>query len=402
MTKIKSIFSLIILLIFFFSCKEEMNKYDRPDWLAGKVYTQILDQPELSTFASCIEKTGYDKVLDISGSYTVFAPSNDAFNKYFTENTAYSSVDDIPLAVLEELIKYHVVQNPWSKIQLRSLDVFGWIDTLDLNNNEPKGFKRETLFREPNRKYGWDTYVKNSKTSPLLVDTLSASRFRRVLTDSRKYVPVFYQEYFNIYDLQKEDYSFYFDRPFDSSDDIYFAGAKIVSEEISAENGFVYIIDRVVEPLKNAYELLEETRSGRSYSDFLEIINLYPNFEYDREATFDQPGADQGLDVDSLFNLSFPQLTFDVTSERTSAPRGTYGLPSNVTIRYHHGLMAPTNEAFQNFVNEYIKIPNGWGSFSGTPDVIKKIVANSYMSVNTIYPTDFEKGFYNGEKDLVY
>jgi len=63
--------------------------------------------------------------------------------------------------------------------------------------------------------------------------------------------------------------------------------------------------------------------------------------------------------------------------------------------------MAPTNTAFQSFVDEYIKIPNGWGTFAGAPENIKRIVANTYMSVNTIYPTDFEKGFYNGELDIV-
>jgi uncharacterized surface protein with fasciclin (FAS1) repeats len=94
-------------------------------------------------------------------------------------------------------------------------------------------------------------------------------------------------------------------------------------------------------------------------------------------------------------------LAFDFSSERTSAPAGTYGLPSNVTIRYHHGLMAPTNSAFQTFIDEYIKIPNGWGTFAGAPENIKRIVANTYMSVNTIYPTDFHEGFYNGELDIV-
>ena len=87
--------------------------------------------------------------------------------------------------------------------------------------------------------------------------------------------------------------------------------------------------------------------------------------------------------------------------KKQSPPSGTYGLPGNVTIRYHHGLMAPTNEAFQAFINEYIKIQNGWGTFAGTPENIKRIIANTYMSINTIYPTDFEKGFYNGELDIV-
>jgi len=140
-----------VLLI---SCQKEFDKFERPEWLAGKVYTQILDIPELSTFARCIEITGYDKILDVSGSYTVFAPSNDAFKTWFEQNSKYKSIDDIPLNELNRIVKFHILQNPWTKKQLRSLDVYGWIDTLDARNNQPRGFKRETLLLESNQKYG--------------------------------------------------------------------------------------------------------------------------------------------------------------------------------------------------------------------------------------------------------
>lgn len=364
MTRIKSFLLFAITLLFLFSCRQEPDIYKRPDWLAGKVYTQILAQPELSTFAKCIELTGYNEILNVSGSYTVFSPSNEAFTKYFAQNTKYKSVEEIPIDELTEIVKYHIVQNPWSKIQLRTLDVFGWIDTLSTDNNKPKGFKRETLLLNPNRKYGIAITGNGSDSKFVIVDTLQSNKYRKVITDSRKYVPIFYQEYFDIYKLNKSDYEFYFDRTFDSPEDIYFAGAKIVSDEISAENGFVYVIDKVVEPLENAAQIIANSSGTNQYTDFLNVLNLFPKFEYNREKTFLQPGASQGLVVDSLFDLSFPTLAFDFTSERTSPPTGIYGLPANVAIRYHHGLMAPTNSAFQSFIDEYIKIPNGWGSFA--------------------------------------
>ena len=130
------------------------DKYARPEWLAGKVYTQLLDQPDLSTFALCVKLTGYDTIIDRSGSYTIFAPNNEAFATWFQQHPVYNVVEDIPEEELENLVKYHIVQNPWSKIQLRSLDVWGWIDTLDINNDEPRGFKRETLLLEKNKKLG--------------------------------------------------------------------------------------------------------------------------------------------------------------------------------------------------------------------------------------------------------
>lgn len=115
-----------VLMIFLFSgCEEDeilSTKYDRPDWLSGKVFTQIKDQPELSVFASAVELAGYDSIIDVSGSYTVFAPSDEAFNAWMSENN-FSDVQDIPQERLSRLVSYHIVQNLWTKRQLRTLDV---------------------------------------------------------------------------------------------------------------------------------------------------------------------------------------------------------------------------------------------------------------------------------------
>jgi uncharacterized surface protein with fasciclin (FAS1) repeats len=395
--------ALSVLLIFLvLGCREydREEKYKRPDWLAGKVYTQVKDQPELSTFARCIELTGYDTILDVSGSYTVFAPNNEAFSAYFQNNPQYSSPEDIPLPELRRLVKYHIVQNPWSKQQLRSLDVYGWIDTLDLTNNEPKGYKRETLLLEKN----WNFGISSDRSGNIiLTDSLESNWHRKVITDSRKYAPIFYREYFDIYKLTGRDYEFYFDRPVESAGDMYYVGGKIIGDEIFAENGFVYNIDRVIDPLPNAYQILNTDDREYSYKDFLNLLYRYPEFTYNREKTLDQPGADLGLEVDSLFDLTFPELPWDIQNEETSPPSGTTGLPANVTIRYHHGLVAPTDEAFAKFIFDYLEHGEGipWGSLENAPDHIKRIIANSYMSIDPVYPTNFENGFYNGQLDLV-
>jgi uncharacterized surface protein with fasciclin (FAS1) repeats len=393
----------LIVALSVMSCRDDLqeSKYERPEWLAGKVYSQIQEYPELSTFAQCLELTGYDTIINVSGSYTVFAPSNEAFEKWLTQKSEWSRLEDIPTDELRQLVKYHIVQNAWSKQQLRSLDVFGWIDTLDLNNNKPRGFKRETLLRNDNRKYGWTQIGERNNRRVVIRDTLNSSMHRRVITDSRKYAPVFFSEYLNIYDLSRDDYEFYFERPFEGSSNLYYANAKISSDEIFSENGFVYIVDEVVEPLKNAYQILENSGGSESYTQFLELVNHFPSFSFNDDETNKQPGASEGLAVDSLFNLTFPELTFDLTSERTKAPAGVAGLPENVTYRYHHGMVAPTDDAFNELIDNYIKIPNGWGSLDGAPDNIKRIIANTHLSVNPVYPSDFTNGFYNGEFDLV-
>jgi uncharacterized surface protein with fasciclin (FAS1) repeats len=392
---------LVAIFLLMAGCDPDLkkeDKYARPDWLAGKVYTQLKAEPDLSTFALCVERTGYDTLIDRSGSYTLFAPNNTAFAEFFAENPLYSSVEEIPLPELKEIVKYHIVQNPWTKEQLRTLDVYGWIDTLDLNNNKPRGFKRQTLLLEDNRKLGV-AYQQDKNIR--IVDTLASDWHRMVATDSRKYAPIFFREYLDIYDLGDEDYEFYFGRPIGGPQELFFAGGKIIGDEIFAENGFVYEIDRVIVPLSNAYQMMEKGAGNQVYTDFLDLVNLFPGFQYNEQKTYDQPGADEGYAVDSLFDLAYPELTFDILNEKTTPPSGTYGLPSNVTIRYHHGLIAPTNAALNDFVHEYLAGANRWGTLEDAPRIIKRIIVNTHMSDNCIYPSDFTKGFMNGEKDLI-
>ncbi len=404
MTKNKQLTLIALLVVLFFGCKKDFDKYDRPDWLAGKLYTQILTRPELSTFAELLKISGYDTIIDVSGSSTVFAPSNDAFKEYFQNNLKYKSVSEMSKAEVIKLVKYHLVQNSWSKKQLTQLDVWGWIDTLDLKNNMPKGYKRETLLLGKNQKYGvvWSKYKRLNSTiyRTNIIDTTSTSWYRRVFTDSRKYAPIFYKEYFDIYNLSTSDYTFYYNRPFLSASDLYYAGSRIASDEIFAENGFVYVIDKVVEPLKNGVELLTD-KSKANYSTYYNLVNLFSEFTFNQKATFAQPGADQGLKVDSLFDLRYPQLIFDINSEKTRAPRGVTGLPVNVTIRYHQGIVAPTNEAMNLLVSQYLAGGNNWGSLEAAPENIKRIVANSSLSINSVYQTDLRVGFLNGEADII-
>ncbi|HAQ18185.1 MAG TPA: hypothetical protein DCR40_03010 [Prolixibacteraceae bacterium] len=406
MTKNKQLTLITLFLLVFFGCKKELDdKYVRPEWLAGKLYTQLKTQPELSMFAELLQISGYDTIIDVSGSYTVFAPSDEAFTKYFQENTKYKSIADIPKSEAVKLVKYHLVQNPWSKKQLQSLDIFGWIDTLDLRNNLPRGYKRETLLLGKNMKYGvaYSKYLKQNSSLKRtnVIDTTQTTWRRRVFTDSRKYSPIFFKQYFDIYDLSTSDYGFYFGRQFENVTDLYFTNGRIVSDEIFAENGFIYTIDRVAVPLRNAMEILSDKTKPNSYYSYYELVNQFAEMDFNEGETNRQPGAELGLKVDSLFNLRYPQLVFDINSEKTKPPRGVFGLPSNVTIRYHHGVVAPTNEAMNQLISKYLAGGNNWGSLESSPEIIKRIIANSCLSINPVYPSDFTKGFFNGESDYI-
>lgn len=392
--------SLLFLIgsIFLFGCNDiyDLEKYKRPDWLSGKIYTQISTEPDLSYFKTCIDLCGYDSILDVTGFYTVFAPTNDAFEQWFTEHPEYgNALENIPPQDLENLVERHILQNGWSLKQLQSLDIYGWIDKDDPDNDKPRGYKRQTLQHDKNKTY----YIKSNGSREQIVDSLQSDDYRKVYSKSRKYGSIFFSDYFRVNELQTDDYAFYFDRSFESGN-VYYGKAKIVSEELFAENGFVYRIDRVTDPLLNAEQIMLQKNSQHSFETFRKLINQYSVFTANMEATNLQPEAKAGGLFDTLFNLNYPGLVFNQQEELT----GPNTSITNYVVRYQNSILAPTDEAIQRLLDEVVTSASGyphWTNFDNIPLEVKLLIINAHLTDKPVYRTNIEQGFKNGVKDIV-
>ena len=373
----------------------DQEKYQRPDWLVGKVYTQLSSREDLSVFAECIKLTGYDTILDVSGTYTIFAPTNQAFEQWFAEHPDYGGApENIPGPELERIVVRHILRNGWTLVQLQSLDIDGWIDKNDPENSKPRGYKRKTLGKDPNKKY----YTIKEKGIERIVDSTQSNEYKKVFTASGKYAPLFFEDYFEINDLNVEDYEFYYDRNFEIGS-LYYGNSKIISQEIFAENGIVYEVDRVMNPLYNAEQLLEQDYPGYSFQKIKEISSYFSEFSVNILATNSQPEALAGGQFDLLYDLTYPDLVFDLNQELTGNIRD-----SKYTLLYQNCFLAPTDEAIEKLIDEVITAKSGyphWQDFESIPLAIKRIILNAHMTNIPVYRTDIEKGFYNGADDII-
>lgn len=64
--------------------------------------------PQFSTLVDALERADLVSTLDGDGSYTVFAPTNTAFSNFLNDN-GFTSLDDVPVATLKEILLNHVV-----------------------------------------------------------------------------------------------------------------------------------------------------------------------------------------------------------------------------------------------------------------------------------------------------
>lgn len=80
--------------------------------------------------------TDFVGVLSGTGPFTVFAPTNAAFQALLDSNTDWNSIADVPVATLEAVLLYHVVGANVQSGQLSNGDVatLGGTLTIDLTN----------------------------------------------------------------------------------------------------------------------------------------------------------------------------------------------------------------------------------------------------------------------------
>lgn len=63
----------------------------------------------LSILVSALQKADLVSALQAEGSFTVFAPTNTAFQALLDSNDSWSSLDDIPVETLKSVLLFHVI-----------------------------------------------------------------------------------------------------------------------------------------------------------------------------------------------------------------------------------------------------------------------------------------------------
>ena len=87
-----------------FSCSDDDNAAPESNTIAAIASRN----PNFTTLVAALDRAGLVQTLDQNGPFTVFAPTNAAFNDFLADN-GFTSLNDIPVDVLREVLLNHVV-----------------------------------------------------------------------------------------------------------------------------------------------------------------------------------------------------------------------------------------------------------------------------------------------------
>jgi len=111
---------LALFLLIFMSCSDDDDTIFIPD--SNTIVDYITNKSEYSLLLEALEKTELDVVLNGTGTFTVFAPNNEAFTSFLNG----IALDDVSIDVLEQLLLNHVLN---TRVESESLST-GYVKNL--------------------------------------------------------------------------------------------------------------------------------------------------------------------------------------------------------------------------------------------------------------------------------
>ncbi|AVR45605.1 hypothetical protein C7S20_10195 [Christiangramia fulva] len=362
-------FLLVVVLIFLEGCnKQEFDEYyARPDNLEPPIYQVLESRGNFTNLLSVIDKAGYKDILSTAGYWTMFAPNDEAFQKFFQENSEYGSLEAIDSTTASKIVKYALVYNAFRTDHIADFQSpIGWQEDL--------AYKRRTAYY---------TGFQKSTINGSEIVTVASNRNNDANANyyvsgdnNNKYIPYFYEDYMQLTRLSAADYNYFF--PDQTYTGFNVIDAQVVNADIIAENGVIDEVSRVNLPLPNFDQYLQESPQYSLFKSILEenLVSYIPNNEATHTYQTYTGNADQ-----VFVKVYDPELGFSPNNENYLKESDNDAQIEGFTM------FVPTNEVLQNFIDDILL--KHYPNLKALPKYVFVDFFNAHMFQTTVWPSHF-------------
>lgn len=363
-----------LLLTLITSCSRDVfdEYYERPESLEPPIYQQLEARGNFKNLTALIEKAGYKDILSKAGYWTMMAPNDEAFSKFFQEQ-GISDVNKVDTETASKIVRYALIYNAFRTEQLSDYQsAAGWVPDM--------AFRRRTAFYD-----GFQTKTINSK--PMIIVGSNRNGGYVPGDNNNKYISYFEKEYFSAQSLNSNDYNFFF--PNSTYTDFNVLAGTIKEADIIAENGIIQEVSQVSLPLVNLDQYLE---SNSEYSEFRKLLeNNLVTYTFNQSATTTYRNY-TGKNDDVYVKFYDPTLPYSFNNENFLKQADNDGQSDAYT------LFAPDNTSLLKFINEVLL--KNYTSIDQLPKYIFQDLFKAHMVAGAVWPSKLSS-FNNGlDEDL--
>lgn len=384
MSKRRNLFaSMVALLLTFgmYSCQDELadnDHYKAPNWLKGNAYEVLQKEGNYSIFLKGVDLSDFrDKVAGKS-IVTVMAPNDEAFTAFLQEK-GYASIEELnerDHSYLNRLIGYHIMYYAydWSKmVNFRPTDGDG---ATEESKEVMAGYyyKHRTHSQDPIEQ------KRVKLTANATSDTLLT------IYHYEHFLPVFSNKLFETKGIDAEyNYEYFYPQTewngiTGGKGGFNIANAKVTdSDNVVTDNGYLYHVDRVLEPLKTIYQ---EMADNSNYSKFLEMYDQYAVYN-----TADiETNQALGYEAYVMGHSNVPSIAYEWPVMSWSALK--------VLESEGYNIFAPTNEAIDKFFTNFWTAEGGYEKLADLDKLITRFfIFQSFADeFRPVFPEEIKKG----------
>lgn len=315
-----------------YSCADEYKLDDEaPAWLGKSIYDELKGRDGFDTMINLIDDLGEKETLSKTGSRTLFASSDDAFASFFKQNetnpinkdwsnaTSYDKLTDqqkrmllnaatLNNAYLMEMLPSAQGNPPTKGVNMRKETLLGSINIVQKATEFPV-FKDTTLtdYWKDFRGGTEPLYMISDNTTPMLV--------------------FFTPEQMSKANIQNEDVEYIMGLPKGSKspNDSYVYGNRVVEKDITCQNGYIHILDKVLLPPGNMAEVIRTNGNTNIFSHILERFSApYYNATITQNYQ-DVYGGNQKIYVKKYFSNNTGTATASEGFDETFTTQGEDG-----------------------------------------------------------------------------
>lgn len=350
--------------LLFPSCSDLDEYYEVPDWISGSIYEELAADGNYSIFLEGVDIAGFTTIVNGKSILTVMAPDDDAMTEYLQTNYGVTSISALSEEEVEKLIGFHILYYSFSKdmlINFRPEEGDGATEE-EQNVNAGLYYKFRTKSQDP-------ISYKNEETQDTAI-----YHYERLL-------PVFSYRMFDTkgIDAQTNYEYFYPETGWSGDDGFNVANANVIEYADIANNGYVYKIDRVLEPLETIYQ---EMKDLGTFTRFLELYDKNEYYEADEDLTLEEGN---GVTLYHHYHNS-PLANIDC-----EWPVTDYQDISEMALTAY-SVFAPTDQAWDDFFDDYWAL-GGYESIDEVDSTqVQAILYNSVYGESIVFPDEISNG----------
>jgi uncharacterized surface protein with fasciclin (FAS1) repeats len=389
------------------SCKDDYTLTGQPSWLGNSIYERLQEDGNYTTLLRLVDDLEQTEVLSHTGSKTLFAANDSAFQAWFGNNPwGVKEYSKLSKAQKKMLLNNTMINNAYLIELLSNVSGTPPLEGMCMRRETATTIYDSVEIMSPAKMpqtAAWQRFRERDKSIPILKDATTAPMIH--------FLPKFMQ----YYNITSEDLAVLTNHQATSAKEAWVNSRKVLDRDITCKNGYVQKIDGVIEPMTNMAEVLRQHPDLSMWSKLIDRFSA-PYFNATATREYNRLYSNE----DSVYTMRYfskrsaggTSLSEDPNGETVAAlltfdPGWNQYMYSNTMgydLHYDAGAMiAPTNAALEAWWNNEGKdLQMEYGTWENVPDktLAKLLNVNMLPTFTEAVPSKFDKVLNDAKEKL--